>query len=101
VAGISYWSLPVSLQADKAAVIRELHALEAIAGEPDFDAWPLDELADYIQHKHHRYVEEKIPLIKQYLEKITAVHGRNHPEMMEIRRIFFDLAGDLTVHLQK
>ncbi|CAN0606194.1 unnamed protein product, partial [Ectocarpus sp. 12 AP-2014] len=36
----------------------------------DFKSWPLDLLADYIEKKHHRYVEEKIPILKQYLAKL-------------------------------
>lgn len=28
----------------------------------DFKSWPLDLLADYIEKKHHRYVEEKTQL---------------------------------------
>ena len=33
----------------------------------DYKSWPLDLLIDYIEKKHHRYVEEKIPVILQFL----------------------------------
>lgn len=29
----------------------------------DFNDWPLDLLADYIEKTHHRYVEEKTPIL--------------------------------------
>ncbi|MEN7547020.1 iron-sulfur cluster repair di-iron protein [Rapidithrix thailandica] len=63
--------------------------------------WPPDLLVDYIEKKHHRYVEEAIPLLKGYLEKIVAVHGRNHPELMEIFQLFESSAGALAQHMKK
>ncbi|HEY8401405.1 MAG TPA: DUF542 domain-containing protein, partial [Cytophagaceae bacterium] len=41
----------------------------------DYNAWPIDLLAEYIEKKHHRYVEEKTPILKQYLQKLCQVHG--------------------------
>ena len=38
--------------------------------QPDFKTWPLDLLIDYIEKKHHRYVEQQIPVLKQYLTKL-------------------------------
>src|SRR5690606_6367298 len=37
-------------------------------GAVDFKTWPLDLLADYIEKKHHTYVESAIQEIKPYLE---------------------------------
>lgn len=67
----------------------------------DYKTWPLDLLADYIEKKHHRYVEEKTPIIKQYLEKICSVHGGHHPELFEIKDLFFQSAGELAAHMKK
>src|SRR5690606_9696784 len=67
----------------------------------DFNFWPLDLLADYIEKKHHRYVEERIPLLLQYLNKLCKVHGDVHPELFEINRLFNETAGDLTSHIKK
>ena len=33
----------------------------------DYASWPLDLLADYVEKKHHRYVETKIPEILSFL----------------------------------
>lgn len=71
------------------------------SGTPDFQSWPLDLLVDYIEKKHHRYVEEKIPVLKQYLEKISQVHGARHPELLEIAALFNGSAGELTAHMKK
>src|SRR5680860_70421 len=67
----------------------------------DFKSWQLDLLADYIEKKHHRYVEERIPVLKQYLNKLCKVHGERHPELLEITEHFNNSADELTMHMQK
>lgn len=67
----------------------------------DFKSWPLDLLVDYIEKRHHRYVEQKIPEIKPFLAKVVRVHGERHPELKEIETLFLDSAGELTKHMKK
>ncbi|HET8736532.1 MAG TPA: iron-sulfur cluster repair di-iron protein [Pricia sp.] len=67
----------------------------------DFKSWPLDLLADYIEKKHHRYVEERIPVLQQYLDKLCKVHGQHHPELYEIRKHFEISGGELAMHMKK
>lgn len=67
----------------------------------DFNTWELDLLIDYIEKKHHRYVEEKTQEIKPYLEKICRVHGGRHPELLEINEHFNATAGELAMHMKK
>ncbi len=71
------------------------------SGEIDYQAWPLDLLADYIEKKHHRYVSEKTPILQTYLKKISSVHGGNHPELFEIATEFDHCAGALAAHMKK
>lgn len=66
-----------------------------------FNAWPLDLLATYIEKTHHRYVESKIPVLLQFLEKLCKVHGERHPELVEINSLFKELAGELAQHMKK
>lgn len=84
-------------------LIRELK--EAVAeknnGSIDFKSFPLDLLADYIEKTHHRYVTQKISEITPFLQKIVQAHGMNHPELMEIERLFMLSAGDLSAHMKK
>lgn len=67
----------------------------------DFQSWPIDLLADYIEKKHHRYVEEKTQEILPYLDKICRVHGVRHPELLEINKHFKTTAGELAAHMKK
>ena len=67
----------------------------------DYKSWPLDLLADYIEKKHHRYVQEKTAEIIPYLDKICRVHGAHHPELFEINEHFNATAGELAKHMKK
>lgn len=67
----------------------------------DYKSWPLDLLIDYIEKKHHRYVEEKVLEIRPYLDKICQVHGESHPELFEINSLFSNCSVELNNHMQK
>ncbi|REE16890.1 regulator of cell morphogenesis and NO signaling [Winogradskyella pacifica] len=67
----------------------------------DYKSWPLDLLAEYIEKKHHRYVEEKIPVLRQFLDKLCRVHGERHPELFKINELFTASAGELASHMKK
>lgn len=67
----------------------------------DFKSWPIDLLVDYVERRHHRYVDRKILEIKPYLDKIERVHGGRHPELAKINELFTASAGELTVHMKK
>ena len=88
---------------DPERVISEIEALWRQSPEEafDFQAWPLDRLADHIEKKHHRYVEEKIPVLNAYLGKLCRVHGSRHPELFEIAEEFKSCGGELAAHMKK
>lgn len=88
---------------DSESVVNDLNAIIQAQGEnaTDYKSWPLDLLADYIEKKHHRYVEEKTAEIKPYLDKICRVHGERHPELLEINEHFNATACELAKHMKK
>lgn len=88
---------------DSAEVINKLQRILRSngTGDIDFQSWDLDLLVDYIEKKHHRYVETTIPELKAYLKKIADAHGENHPELHEIEALFSASAGELTTHMKK
>lgn len=67
----------------------------------DYNAWPIDLLADYIEKTHHRYVSEKTPILLQFLDKLSRVHGAKHPELLLINELFKGCAGELAQHMKK
>lgn len=84
-------------------VVAELNSLlnSETDSTVDYQTWPLDLLADYIERKHHRYVEDKTQEILPYLDKIARVHGDRHPELHEINTHFKITAGELASHMKK
>jgi regulator of cell morphogenesis and NO signaling len=72
-----------------------------ISADKDYNSWPLDFLADYIERVHHKYVTDKITEIAPYLQKIVQVHGDHHPELAEIEQLFTRSAGELSMHMKK
>ena len=67
----------------------------------DIESLDLNLLVDYIMNTHHVFVKENIPLILQYTKKIAEIHGANHPELIQISRIFEGVANDMLGHLGK
>lgn len=66
--------------------------------------WQIEPLADLIAHikgSHHQYTREEIARLRPLLEKVCGVHGKNHPELLQIRKVFEGLAQELTSHLMK
>lgn len=88
---------------DKEELVLELSKVTSTSSENniDFRNWPLDLLTDYIEKTHHRYAEEKIPILVQFLNKLVKVHGEKHPELIEINELFLGCSHDLVQHMQK
>jgi regulator of cell morphogenesis and NO signaling len=88
---------------DTKKVLEDLVAMMESKSEStsNYQSWPLDLLADYIEKKHHRYVQEKTLEIQPYLDKICKVHGERHPELLKIKEEFNASAGELAAHMKK
>lgn len=66
-----------------------------------FDSWDLDFLADYIVNTHHKYVARAIPDLFEYTQKVARVHGKQHPETVEIADYFVQVMDELNRHMMK
>lgn len=84
-------------------LISELRTIteKPVTSEADYNSWPIDLLADYIEKKHHRYVEARIKDITPFLQKVVRVHGKQHPELYEIDSLFQSSARELQSHMKK
>ena len=45
-----------------------------------------DVLVDHIEATHHRYLWDELPRVTALVDKIVAVHGARHPELVRSRR---------------
>ncbi|WP_459211724.1 iron-sulfur cluster repair di-iron protein [Aquimarina rhabdastrellae] len=69
--------------------------------EEPYKDWSPVVLIDHILNEHHSYVEETIPVLLQYLNKLCKVHGERHPELFQINNLFIQAANELMQHMQK
>ncbi len=81
----------------------ELKEVEEQAALPshDYSQWKLGFLVDYIVNTHHKYVTQAMPSIFEYTQKVAKVHGRRHPEAIEIANIFLKVMDELNRHMMK
>lgn len=88
---------------DASAVEQALKQVETQTGNAGlpFNTWDLDFLADYIVNTHHKYVAGALPMLHELSTKVARVHGDHHPEVVEIARLFQDVASELQMHMHK
>ena len=86
---------------DISQITDELNANNENRQHFNYTDWDLSFLAKHIENVHHKYVEENIPILKQYADKVKKVHGDHSPELLEIKSIFDNVAAELTAHLKK
>ena len=76
-------------------------AADTIGRAVDFQNVSLTDLIAHILSKHHVYVKQEIPRLKQLLVKVVAVHGAGHPELIAVQGTFAALANELEGHMMK
>lgn len=88
---------------DSAALLREIGEIHTtpVDRNLNYAAWALPFLADYIVNTHHAYLNENSARIAAYADKIAAVHGAHHPEVIEIAAVFRQINSDMTEHLRQ
>ena len=71
---------------------------DAIAPEAQWQKAPFKEMTDYIVRKHHDFTREQITLIGDLMKKVERRHGTEHPEVIEIGKVFAMISSELTHH---
>lgn len=67
----------------------------------DLERGTLGQLVEHIVGAHHVYVKQELPRLQQLLNKVVAVHGKLHPELVRIQQVFQGMAAELTSHMMK
>lgn len=83
-------------------VLREILNAEQFRGTKPSDpsVIAIDELTRYIETFHHQFASENILFIRTCLSRLVRLHDRTYPELAEIKEVFDELTGLLTVHMQ-
>jgi regulator of cell morphogenesis and NO signaling len=100
--------LDEACQAANLRIDEVLQALEqgeksasAVRAEHNSQTEALADLIAHIQNTHHKYTREEIGRLGPLFHKVCSVHGKNHPELLQIRTLFQGLAQELTTHMMK
>lgn len=88
-----------NLQVD--AVLQSLESTTSAAPGQDWKAGELGALVDHITSTHHNYVKAEVPRIEALAAKVVSVHGKNHPELLDVQKVFRSLGAELSAHLMK
>jgi regulator of cell morphogenesis and NO signaling len=89
---------------DVAALLAELTACEATASTDCARAWskaPLQELLTHVLDVHHVFLRRELPRLVALSGKVAAAHAERHPELVELRMLVDNMAGELELHMQK
>jgi len=83
-------------------VIRSLEDISTMSLQgQNWNEKTVTELVSFLLEKHHAYTREQLALLDKLSEKVARVHGQNHAELLEVRRLFQEMAEDLEHHLLK
>lgn len=69
--------------------------------EPDWTSTSLKELIGHIVDTYHEPLRCELRRVLPLAEKVAKVHGENHPEMIDVLKIFAQFKDQLEVHMQK
>ncbi len=67
----------------------------------DFSNLSNAELIDNIVNTHHKYVKESFEILSPLVKKVYEVHGEAHPELKEIKYLYFDSVNEFNMHMQR
>lgn len=88
---------------DQKTVLSELSQLDTSGmGEAaSFTMLDLDTIVDHIIRRHHAFVRRISPTIVAHTQKIASVHGKNHPELIDVAERIFTITSDMANHMMR
>jgi regulator of cell morphogenesis and NO signaling len=86
---------------DPVTTVAELSQLGASSESAEWTTMTADTLVDHLEATHHRYLWVEMPRVTTLVDKIVAVHGARHPELVEIASCFAQVRADLEPHMLK
>jgi regulator of cell morphogenesis and NO signaling len=86
------------LEVDPSTVLEALQATGAQPA-PDWASMSPGALVDHLETTHHAYLHAELPRLSALADKVTGVHGPNHPELVKIQQTYETIRADLEPHL--
>jgi regulator of cell morphogenesis and NO signaling len=88
------------LDLDPSTVLDAIASLDAQPA-PDWASMTPGPLVDHLEASHHAYLHAEMPRLSALAEKVAAVHGARHPELIEIQQAYETIRADLEPHLAR
>ncbi|EON74916.1 Nitric oxide-dependent regulator DnrN or NorA [Lunatimonas lonarensis] len=82
-------------------LLKDLLVVSSLPDDVHYINLSLNSLIDHIVSTHHSYIENTVPPLRTYLQKLASVHGDRHPELHVIKDLFMEAIDGLTVHMKK
>jgi regulator of cell morphogenesis and NO signaling len=73
----------------------------AAAPERTWSDETIPEIVDFILDTHHPYTRAALETLEPLADKVARVHGANHPELLELKRLVGALCAELIPHMMK
>jgi regulator of cell morphogenesis and NO signaling len=83
------------------AALRDADALRSTSAEPDWAAASLEALIDHIIQTHHAWLRVELPRLGTMMDKIREDQSAAHPEFIEMREVFANMAIELENHMNR
>src|SRR5208282_5103577 len=77
------------------------HTAQTVQADRDWQLEPLADLASHITGTHHKFTRAELERLSPLFDKVCSVHGKNHPELQQVRASFQGLSQELTLHMMK
>jgi regulator of cell morphogenesis and NO signaling len=80
------------------------NSVESASPTDSTEDWQRASLADLITHitaTHHEFIRSECSRIQALAKKVVGVHGKNHPELLQVQAQFGALSEELSLHLMK
>ncbi|MGE5233739.1 MAG: iron-sulfur cluster repair di-iron protein [Acidobacteriota bacterium] len=85
---------------DFASLAQELRAAaEERNGEPDWTRARFNTLIAHILVTYHEALRDELPRLLMMADKVARVHGEQHPETREVRRVLAGFVPELERHM--
>jgi regulator of cell morphogenesis and NO signaling len=66
-----------------------------------FSTWDAPILLDFIVQNHHAFIRMQLPHLRQLISETAKRHGRNFPELLEVKETFAMLADQMLGHIDR
>ncbi|MBL7933983.1 MAG: DUF542 domain-containing protein [Bacteroidia bacterium] len=84
-------------------LIKELRVAMSSRDEmySNFNYWPIDMLADYIEKQHHTFFIRNAPIVLNELYIAADLFGDYYPSLTKIYKLFYKVTSDLMPRMKK